>query len=212
MTSRLAFEPHSFNLPNGSALRRRELSRFLSRAAEATGLPGEVSVLLTGDERVRTLNRDFRGKDRATDVLSFPAAPPFVEGGHAGDLAISLETAHRQAVEHKHSLEDEVRILMLHGLLHLAGFDHESDAGAMARRERILRKQLNLPHGLIERGGPIATRSGSSSASKAARTKARRPSSAVAAKDKSTGTSVIRSVTKRPVKAKPRSRPKGGRA
>ena len=155
------------------AIRRRELSQFLACAAEAAQLAGEVSVLLTGDAQIRALNRQFRGKDKATDVLSFPAASPF-SGGHAGDLAISIETASRQAAELGHTLQIEVKVLLLHGLLHLAGFDHETDSGEMARREARLRKQLALPAGLIEREHARAASSG------AANTSARRPSKAAA--------------------------------
>lgn len=138
--------------PAGAGLRRRDLSRFLSRAMRVIGLRGEASVLLTEDERIRALNREFRHRDKSTDVLSFPAAPMFLAGHTAGDLAISLETAARQAAEHGHTLETEIKILMLHGLLHLAGYDHETDSGEMARRESGLRRELDLPLGLIERG------------------------------------------------------------
>ncbi len=152
----IVLEPATFKISGANAaIRRRELSRFLSCAAQAIGLNGEVSVLLTGDERIRSLNREFRGKDKSTDVLSFPAAPAFAAGRHAGDLAISLNTASRQAVEHGHGLQTEVKILMLHGLLHLSGLDHESDSGQMARREARLRKQFDLPRGLIARGSPV---------------------------------------------------------
>jgi probable rRNA maturation factor len=162
----IVLEPATSKTPSGgAALRRRELSRFLSCAAETIGLSGEVSVLLAGDERIRALNRDFRGQDHSTDVLSVPAAPPFAAAGHAGDLAISLEAASRQAAEHGHLLQTEVKLLMLHGLLHLAGFDHESDSGQMARREARLRKQLALPLGLIQRATPP----------RPARTRTRRP-------------------------------------
>jgi len=95
-----------------------------------------VDVLLTDDASLRRLNRNFRGKDKATDVLSFPAVEN--PGGHTGDLAISLDTAARQAAAFGHSLRDEVRILMLHGLLHLSGMDHETDAGEMLALQREL--------------------------------------------------------------------------
>jgi probable rRNA maturation factor len=131
-------------------LSRNGLSRFLRSARMAVGLSGDVEVLLADDRTLRRLNREFRGKDKATDVLSFPAAEQFA-AEHAGDLAISVETARRQANEHGHSLRDEVRVLMLHGLLHLYGMDHESDHGEMAAREAGLRKQLRLPAGLIAR-------------------------------------------------------------
>lgn len=126
------------------------LGRFLHSAQKAVGLSGEVEVLLADDRVLRRLNRKFRGKNKATDVLSFPAAAELAEG-HAGDLAISLETATRQAAEHGHSLRDELRILLLHGVLHLSGMDHEADAGEMAAREAELRRKLRLPMGLIAR-------------------------------------------------------------
>ncbi len=138
-------------------LSRAGLSGFLKRAQAAVGMSGEVEVLLAGDKTLRRLNRTFRGKNKATDVLSFPAAEWFA-GGHAGDLAISLETAARQAAEHGHTLRDEVRVLLLHGLLHLSGMDHEVDGGEMAARETVLRRELRLPVGLIERvegGGKV---------------------------------------------------------
>jgi probable rRNA maturation factor len=128
----------------------RTLSRFLTEAQSAVRLKGEVTVLLTTDVAIRKLNRQFRHKDKATDVLSFPAEGIGAEE-IAGDLAISVPTALRQSVEQNHSLAVEVKVLILHGLLHLAGHDHEADAGQMARRERLLRAKLNLPQGLIER-------------------------------------------------------------
>jgi probable rRNA maturation factor len=131
-------------------LSRSGLSRFLRVAQAAVGLQGEVDVLLAGDRTLRRLNRDYRGKDKATDVLSFPAAEE-LEGVHGGDLAISLDTAKRQAEEHGHTLRDEVRVLLLHGLLHLSGMDHETDRGEMAEREGVLRTKLRLPNGLIAR-------------------------------------------------------------
>src|SRR3984957_12935613 len=138
-------------LPAASALGKRDLNRFLACAANALGLTGEFSVLLTGDEQLRVLNLQFRGKDKATDVLSFPALPEAVNGGQGGDLAISLETALVQAAAYGHTLQMEVKILILHGLLHLAGYDHERDRGQMRRRETLLRKQFALPSGLVER-------------------------------------------------------------
>jgi probable rRNA maturation factor len=124
------------------------LGRFLRVAQRAAGLSGEVHVLLADDATLRRLNRTFRGKNKATDVLSFPAAP---ESEVAGDLAISLETAARQAAQFGHTLRDEVRVLLLHGTLHLAGFDHEVDSGEMAAREAKLRRELRLPTSLIAR-------------------------------------------------------------
>ena len=136
-----------------AALNRSALSRFLKRACSAVDLQGEVHVLLTSDAELKRLNRAFRGKNKPTDVLSFPAAheASASQNAVAGDLAISLETAARQAVEHGHSVRDEVRILLLHGTLHLAGYDHEIDSGEMAEREAELRRELRLPLGLIAR-------------------------------------------------------------
>ncbi|MGD0737655.1 MAG: rRNA maturation RNase YbeY [Terracidiphilus sp.] len=134
-----------FKLPNA-----RTLARFLAAAQAAVRLRGQVTVLLTTDASIRGLNRRFRGKNKATDVLSFPAQGPGTEG-MAGDLAISVTTALSQAASQGHSLSTEIKVLILHGLLHLAGYDHEVDDGKMARRERLLRAKLKLPLGLIER-------------------------------------------------------------
>ena len=136
-------------------LSRAGLSRFLQVAKTSVGLKGEVEVLLAGDRTLRRLNREFRGKNKPTDVLSFPSLKE-PQGEYAGDLAISLDTAQRQADEHGHTLRDEVRVLLLHGLLHLSGMDHETDDGEMAEREKKLRGKLRLPHGLIARAGGVA--------------------------------------------------------
>lgn len=130
-------------------LRKPVLARFLKTAQRAVQLTGEVSLLLADDRRIKELNKAFRGKNKATDVLSFPAAEN--GEGAAGDLAISVETAARQAGDHGHSLEDEIRVLTLHGVLHLAGYDHEADEGEMRALEEQLRTKLKLPSGLIER-------------------------------------------------------------
>jgi len=126
------------------------LTRFLNRARLAIGFRGEVDILLANDQTLRSLNKTFRGKNKPTDVLSFPAPTAFAKK-HAGDLAISLETAARQAHTHGHTLSEEIKILILHGLLHLAGEDHETDNGEMAAREATLRCELRLPTTLIER-------------------------------------------------------------
>ena len=139
------------------AATKQQLTRFLTRARNAVGLSGEVTVLLADDARLKALNRSFRGKNKATDVLSFPAAPN--GEGVSGDIAISIETAGRQAAEHGHTLPDELRILLLHGVLHLAGFDHETDQGEMRAREQELRAKLRLPSGLIERAMTAGRRS-----------------------------------------------------
>jgi probable rRNA maturation factor len=134
-----------------ASLKKREIGDFLAHAVVAAELPGAVSVLLTGDEEIRRLNREFRHKDKATDVLSFPAAQLNGRVRLAGDVAISVETAAREAEKRKHPLTLELKVLVLHGVLHLAGWDHETDAGEMARKERALRKRLGLAEGLIER-------------------------------------------------------------
>jgi len=97
---------------------------------------------------MRTLNRAFRGKDYATDVLSFPVDSE----SFLGDIAIAAGVAARQAEEAGHSVATELRILALHGLLHLLGYDHEHDRGEMERAEARLRKAAGLKEGLIERG------------------------------------------------------------
>lgn len=135
--------------PADSSLNKSALTRFLNRARALVGVTGMVEVLLTSDPELKRLNKTFRGRNKATDVLSFPA--PAEAQGIAGDLAISLDTATRQAATYGHSLRDEVRILLLHGLLHLAGEDHETDSGQMAAREANLRQTLKLPASLIER-------------------------------------------------------------
>ncbi len=154
----LRTKPALPSAPQGISI--RSLVLFLREAQAAARLRGEVSVLLTSDRVLRRLNKQFRGKNKATDVLSFPSAAPAQVSksrpgapgnGVAGDLAISVETAQRQSAACGHSLAAELKILMLHGLLHLNGYDHEKDAGEMARKERALRARLGLEQGLIER-------------------------------------------------------------
>jgi len=136
-----------------AGLSRETLSRFVLRARRAAGLRGRVNVLVTGSAEVRELNRQFRGKDKATDVLSFPFCTGMSgrENSLAGDIAISADMARQQAERLGHSPAEEIRILALHGILHLAGFDHERDNGEMARKEAKLRRTLGLPAALIER-------------------------------------------------------------
>jgi probable rRNA maturation factor len=146
--------PRSTTAARRDPLNKRELGRFAALAVRSAGATGAVSVLLTDDERLRELNRQFRKKNAPTDVLSFP--PWGLECGgprsrSAGDLAISLDTAARQAESFGHSLAAEVKVLILHGALHLAGFDHETDSGEMAALEARLRKKFGLPSGLIQR-------------------------------------------------------------
>jgi probable rRNA maturation factor len=157
--------PSSFATP----LSTPTLTRFLNRARTAIGLAGQVDVLLANDQTLRHLNKTFRNKNKPTDVLSFPAPSAFA-AKHAGDLAISLETAARQAATHGHPLPDEIKILILHGLLHLSGEDHETDNGEMAAREAALRRELRLPATLIERTTTPPSKKPSSTTKKAAST------------------------------------------
>ena len=129
-------------------LNARMLEDFLDRARRAAKLRGKISVLVTRDRKMRELNSRFRGKKSSTDVLSFPSG---TMNGAAGDIAISLDIAARNARLIGHSVADEIRILILHGILHLAGYDHENDLGEMQKKETTLRKKLGLPTGLIER-------------------------------------------------------------
>jgi probable rRNA maturation factor len=148
-----------------------DLSRFLRAAQESVGLSGEVSVRIVSDAEMRRLNREFRGKDKSTDVLSFPAYHNGNSRGRrgkahlykaAGDIAISANIARANAKALGHSFEVELKILLLHGLLHLAGQDHEFDKGEMAALEQNLRAKLKLPIGLIERtgGSPLLQQGG----------------------------------------------------
>jgi len=137
------------------------LARFAGRAQRAAGLRGRVSILVTGSAELRRLNRRYRRKDKATDVLSFPADGVRASRPHlqmAGDIAISAEVAAENARRLGHSAADEVKILILHGLLHLAGLDHERDRGQMSRREETLRRRLGLPGALIGRNSTRASR------------------------------------------------------
>lgn len=137
------------------------LDRFVSQARKAVGLPGRVNVLVTTSAAIRSLNRDFRNQDKATDVLSFPITSESLTSKLAGEIAISADIARQNAVRFGHSPAQEVKILALHGLLHLAGFDHERDNGEMARKEENLRRGLRLPVALIERVGAAGGRSSS---------------------------------------------------
>ena len=136
------------------------LDRFIARARRAAGLRGAVNVLVTSNAEMQSSNRRFRGKNAATDVLSFPAAFD-APSGFAGDIAISASIASQNARWLGHTPAEEIKILALHGILHLRGYDHERDQGRMARREKQLRAKLHLPLGLIERAlierAPIET-------------------------------------------------------
>jgi probable rRNA maturation factor len=138
-----------FHRPVGG-LTTLALARFLARARRAAGLRGSVNLLVTTNAEMKSLNRSFRGKDKPTDVLSFPAASDSNKS-FAGDIAISAEIARQSARALGHDPSVEVKILILHGILHLRGYDHERDHGQMARREQQLRRELRLPVGLIKR-------------------------------------------------------------
>jgi probable rRNA maturation factor len=126
------------------------LARFIQQARKATGLRGKVNVVLTSSRDIRALNLRFRGHDEPTDVLSFPPIPA-VAKEFAGDIVISAEIAARNARLYQHAPAQELKILILHGMLHLAGFDHEQDRGRMARQEERFRRELGLANGLIRR-------------------------------------------------------------
>ena len=138
-------------------VRERALALFAGKAQRAVGLPGEVVILVTTSDELRRMNRQYRHQDKPTDVLSFE--PVEGQGKIRGDIAISAEIAAANAAELGHSTETEIKILILHGLLHLAGYDHETDGGKMHARETKLRQQLNLPSGLIERAQAAAASS-----------------------------------------------------
>lgn len=145
----------------------RALSLFTTKAKRAVGARGELSIRITSSAEMRELNRRFRRKNKSTDVLSFPADTPKL----AGDIAISAEIAAANADALGHSVDTELKILILHGLLHLVGYDHETDAGEMLAKETKLRQRLNLPVGLIERtnGQPSPRRRRASSAARQGR-------------------------------------------
>jgi probable rRNA maturation factor len=123
---------------------RPALERFAGKAQKLARITGAVDLLISGNRRLQELNRRFRKKNQPTDVLSFPRAA-------GGDIAISFPIAQRNARHYGHSPAAELKILILHGMLHLAGHDHETDHGRMARIEARLRAQLKLPASLIDR-------------------------------------------------------------
>ncbi|MES1246037.1 MAG: rRNA maturation RNase YbeY [Acidobacteriota bacterium] len=136
--------------PEAGARQLRPWLERLARALVERELPdveeATLGVRFASDRELRRVNRDYRGKDKATDVLSFPGEPPVEgveigeEGRHVGDILISVPTARRQAAERGHAPEREIRTLLLHGLLHCLGYDHETDRGEMERLERRLRR------------------------------------------------------------------------
>ena len=130
-------------------IRRTELLHFAGEIQRVLKLRG-VNILLTDSEQIKELNRRYRKKNKATDVLSFPA-PDELRKETAGDLAISVDIAADYARRMGHSLTKELCVLILHGMIHLAGHDHESDDGEMEALEAKLRKRFGLPLSLIER-------------------------------------------------------------
>jgi probable rRNA maturation factor len=137
-------------------LSRRGLRTFLKRLEQEVGQGRAFCCLIASDTELQRLNRDFRGRNYPTDVLSFPVGQSSGLSRQVGDLlhgeiAISYDAAQRQSAEYGHSVEQEIKILMLHGLLHLLGMDHETDGGRMLSAERKWRIRLGLPAGLIER-------------------------------------------------------------
>ena len=132
-------------------LSRRKVRAFAQRLESAVAGGRAFGCLITSGRELRRLNRDFRKQDHSTDVLSFPVHQ---QNGFLGEIAISFPAARRQAAEYGVRVEQEIEILMLHGVLHLVGMDHATDRGQMARAERKWRKALGLPAGLIERVRP----------------------------------------------------------
>lgn len=131
----------------GNAIDRRQIRQFASRLRAEVAGGRAFSCLVTDDRELRRLNGHFLGKNYPTDVLSFPSGG----GDGLGDIAISSNRAAEQARRFGHTIDDEIRILMLHGVLHLLGMDHDTDKGTMARVEKRWRKKLGLQAGLIER-------------------------------------------------------------
>jgi probable rRNA maturation factor len=114
---------------------------FAAKAVDAIGKSGSsTTIAFVSDKTIRKLNRQFRGVDKATDVLSFPAE----EQLNLGDIAISVDTAAKQAKENGLRFDEEVAQLILHGLLHLSGYDHETDNGEMNRLELRIRRKLGI--------------------------------------------------------------------
>ena len=139
---------------SGQAPDVKGLGPWLVKHAPAKA-KGDLSIAIVSDRRMRALNRQFRGKDAVTDVLSFPSDPSTSlragEPRFLGDIVIAAGVSAKQAKAAGHTIQTEVRVLALHGLLHLIGYDHESDDGKMARAEMRLRKKAGLKEGLIER-------------------------------------------------------------
>ena len=124
-----------------------DITSFIGRLSRELAPGREFAVVVGSDDALRRANKQFRGKVGATDVLSFPDD----EDDRLGDLLVSAARAQRQAVEHGHTVDEEVKTLVLHGLLHLLGYDHEADGGEMAQQEERLRARYRLPSSLIQR-------------------------------------------------------------
>ena len=155
-----------FNVATPGLL-RRDIRAYAKTLESKVADSRPFCCLITSDQELRRLNREFRKKDYTTDVLSFPSDGPLGEASRRvgtpqtenprhiglglGEIAISFPRAKAQAEEFTHTIANEIEILMLHGVLHLLGLDHESDQGQMARAERKWRASLGLPNGLIER-------------------------------------------------------------
>jgi probable rRNA maturation factor len=133
-------------------LPRRPLLTYARQLETKVTRGRPFTCLITTDQELRRLNRDFRKKDYPTDVLSFASRQSL---GFLGDIAISFDLARKQAAEHGHTVRREIEILMLHGVLHLLGMDHENDGGRMARAENKWRAALGLPRGLIARASSL---------------------------------------------------------
>jgi len=132
------------DVPRGAVRAAREMLRAAGRRLHPEA--GDVVLRFVDEEEMRALNRQWRGKDRPTDVLSFPAGTVAPDGRrHVGDIAICFPVAREQARRRRHAPEREMAILALHGLLHLLGHDHETDDGEMERLERALRRELLGP-------------------------------------------------------------------
>ncbi len=146
-------EPHSSvifqHAPRGFP--RGRVKAFVARLESEVAEGRHFTCLITNDAELQRLNREFLNRDYPTDVLSFPSPGP---DGFLGEIAISAGRAGAQADEYGHPIETEIEILLLHGVLHLLGMDHEHDRGRMARAERTWRGKLGLPAGLIERVRP----------------------------------------------------------
>ncbi|GMR23260.1 MAG: rRNA maturation RNase YbeY [Acidobacteriota bacterium] len=133
------------NLQRRYKVDRRVLERFLAEVASTLGAAeASATLALVGDARIQKLNCDFRGHDEPTDVLSFRAARYEDDPGYLGDIVVSVDTASRHAKRRGSNLRRELKVLSLHGFLHLLGYDHEKDDGEMRRIEYRLRRRFAI--------------------------------------------------------------------